>query len=129
MKLATVLFVALLTAPLLVSAAAPEPSTPSRGRSQVLAVEVSVLRAEFHKGWQSSSHVSMQDTYGSFVTRQVNYLIEGDYFHLLPELRKQVEALDRDTSSRRGRSRPGSWEPLGWAECDRELLLFRRTLR
>ena len=129
MKLATVLFVALLAAALLVSAAAPEPSMPSRGRSQVLAVEVAVLKAEFDRGWQSSFYVSMNDTYGSFVTKQVNYLVEGDYFHLVPELRSQVETLERNTTSPHGRSRSGGWEPLGWGECDRELLLFRRVLR
>jgi hypothetical protein len=120
------LLVALLALPWPEAAASKESSPSSRGRPQVLVVDVAVLRHEFEKGWPHSLYVRLGDTYASFVNHQLDDLLQGKYIDLMPEVKSQVEAIER-SSSRPGSSlRSGGWEPIGWGECDHDLILLVR---
>jgi hypothetical protein len=114
---------ALLATLLLATAATPDHDAPHRGKRQVIAIDVTVLRHEWQKGWQHSFYVHLGDTWASFVTHQLGHLGEGQYTDVVPEIRSEVESFER---AQHGPTRQGGWEPLGWSDCEHDLILLTR---
>ena len=131
MKLATALCLA-CGAPWILAGPTAGSESVRHGSVQILAVDVTLLRHEFFDiGWQRSFYVHLNDTYASFVTCQLNRLYEGEYIDLMPELRKQVESLDREAGFRFGCDERGGWVPIGWHDGGRErdLLVMTRWVQ
>src|SRR5262245_10340154 len=133
MKVATPLFLACCASSILAGTTAGSESLRHDhvGQVQCLAVDVSLLHHEFYDvGWQRSFYVGLDDTYASFVTKQLNRLCEGEGFGLMPQLRAQMDALDSDARFRLGSEKKGGWVPMEWyrghEDCD--LLILTRHL-
>jgi len=131
MRAATMLFLACSASSVLAGPVA-EAERSHRGHEQFLAIDVSALRHEFYDvGWRSSFYVHLDDTYATFVTTQLNRLSEGEYIDLLPEIRSQAEALDRQASFDFDWDEKGGWR---LSECrdaaDEEgLIVLTRRVR